>query len=142
MVNFLPLPNYTDPNIAQVNNSNYRSSYAGAYPKREDMVRIDYNVTPNLQVYWRYIQDKDEQQVPYGLWVNGGINYFLTPTTFGAPGKGHVGHATFSITPTTGQRVHLRQEPQPALFLPDGRSRSTARRLAIRANGMRIQPPA
>ncbi|MEO8373352.1 MAG: hypothetical protein ABI806_29475, partial [Candidatus Solibacter sp.] len=100
MVNFLPTANYTDPNIAQVNNWNYKSQYAGAYPKREDMVRVDYNVTPTMQVYWRYIQDKDEQQVPYGLWVNGGINYFLTPTTFGAPGKGHVAHITNSLSPT------------------------------------------
>ena len=64
------------------------------------MVRIDYNVSPTMQVYWRYIQDKDEQQVPYGLWVNGNVNYFLTPITFGAPGKGHVAHITKSITPT------------------------------------------
>jgi len=56
------------------------------------MVRIDYNITPSLQVYWRYVQDKDEQQVPYGLWVNGGINYLLAPITFGQPGKGHVAY--------------------------------------------------
>src|SRR5260370_12892590 len=100
MLNFMRTPNYTDPNVAQVNNWNYKSSYAGAYPKREALVRIDYNVSPSLQVYWRYVQDKDEQQVPYGLWVNGNVNYFLTHTTFGAPGKGHVVHITKSISPT------------------------------------------
>ena len=98
MVNFLPKPFYTDP--TNINNSNYYSSAAGAYPKREDMVRIDYNITPSLQVYWRYIQDKDEQQSPYGLWINGGVNWLLAPMTFGAPGKGHVAHITKSITPT------------------------------------------
>ena len=98
MLNFLPTPNYVDP--TNVNNSNYKSTYSGGYPKREDMVRIDYNITPSLQVYWRYVQDKDEQQVPYGLWVNGNINYLLAPITFGQPGKGHVAHITKSITPT------------------------------------------
>ena len=91
-----------------MNNSNYKSTYTGAYPKREDMVRIDYNITPTLQVYWRYVQDKDEQQVPYGLWVNGDINYLLAPITFGQPGKGHVAHITKSINAHTGQRIHLR----------------------------------
>ena len=98
MLNFLPMPNYVDP--TNVNTSNYRSTYTGAYPKREDMVRIDSNITLSLQVYWRYVQDKDEQQSPYGLWINGGINYLLAPMTFGAPGKGHVAHITKSITPT------------------------------------------
>ncbi|MBS1857640.1 MAG: carboxypeptidase regulatory-like domain-containing protein [Acidobacteria bacterium] len=100
MLNFLPLPNYTDPNPAQVNNWNYKSTYTGAYPKREDMVRIDVNPTSTLQVYWRYVQDKDEQQSPYGLWINGGVNYLLAPVTFGQPGKGHVIHVTKSITST------------------------------------------
>ena len=100
MLNFLPTPNYVDPNIAQVNNWNYKSTYSGSYPKREDMVRIDYNITPSLQVYWRYVQDKDEQQVPYGAWVNGNVNYLVAPITFGQPGKGHVVHITKSITPT------------------------------------------
>ena len=98
MLNFLPTQNYTD--TTNINNSNYKSTNSGGYPKREDMVGIDYNITPSLQVYWRYVQDKDEQQSPYGLWINGGINYLLAPMTFGAPGKGHVAHITNSITPT------------------------------------------
>ncbi len=99
MLSFLPLPNYVDP--TNVNNSNYKSTYTGAYPKREDMVRIDANISSTLQVYWRYVQDKDEQQTPYGLWVNGGVNYLLAPITFGQPGKGHVAHITKSISSTT-----------------------------------------
>jgi hypothetical protein len=106
MLNFFPKPNYnctgcpTDADPALQSQRNYRSSAAGAYPKREDLIRVDYNVTPSLQVYWRYVQDKDEQQSPYGLWINGNINYLLTPMTFGQPGKGHVAHVTKSITST------------------------------------------
>ena len=100
MLNFLPLPNYSAIPVERRHGYwNYKSSYAGAYPKREDLIRVDYNITPTLQVYWRYVQDKDEQHMPYGVWVNGNINYLLTPITFGQPGKGHVAHITKSITP-------------------------------------------
>ena len=106
MLNFFPKPNYNcdgcpgDADAADRLKRNYRSSFAGAYPKREDLLRIDYNITPSLQVYWRFVQDKDEQNSPYGLWVNGNINYALTPIVFGQPGKGHVAHVTKSFSST------------------------------------------
>jgi len=100
MLKFFPTPNYVDPDPTQVNSRNYKSTYSGAYPKREDLIRIDYNITPTLQFYGRYVQDKDEQQAMYGLWVNGNLNYALTPTTFGQPGKGMVFHLTKAFTPT------------------------------------------
>src|SRR5262249_44951678 len=56
--------------------------------------------TNTLQAYFRYVQDKDEQLSPYGLWVNGNINYALTPMVFGQPGKGMVAHLTKSFSPT------------------------------------------
>jgi hypothetical protein len=107
MLNFFPKPNYNCDGCANQEadpadrlKRNYLSSAAGAYPKREDLIRIDYNITPSLQVYWRLIQDKDEQNSPYGLWINGNINYLLTPMVFGQPGKGQVAHVTKTFTPT------------------------------------------
>ena len=141
MLNFLPLPNYVDP--VNVNATNYKSTYTGAYPKREDMVRIDYNITPTLQVYWRYVQDKDEQQVPYGLWVNGNINYLLAPITFGQPGKGHVAHITKSINSSTVNEFIFGKQPEQAVFLSDGCfAASIAPRSAIRDSGIPIPLPA
>ena len=100
ILNFFPTKNYVSPVASQLYQYNYRSQYTGNYPKREDMIRVDYNITPTLQVYWRYIQDKDEQQTPYGIWVNGSINYALDPITFGQPGHGHVGHMTKTFSST------------------------------------------
>jgi len=100
ILNFYPLPNYTETDPRQVYSRNFRSAYSGAYPKRQDMVRIDANLWPSFQVYWRFIKDKDEQDTPYGMWVNGGINYYLTPTRFGQPGKGQVVHMTKMFSPT------------------------------------------
>jgi hypothetical protein len=101
ILNFFPLPNYTE--VAQPSefyNRNYRSAMSAAYPKRQDMIRFDYNVTDNFQVYYRFIKDKDEQTAPWSLWVNGDLNWDLTPTVFGQPGKGHNFHATNMFSPT------------------------------------------
>lgn len=100
MLSFFPMPNYTDPDPRQKYNRNYRSSYSGAYPKRQDMIRVDANLWPSFQVYYRFIKDKDEQDTPYGMWVNGNINYALTPIRFGQPGKGQVVHVTKLFSPT------------------------------------------
>jgi len=100
ILNFYPLPDYVEADPAQRYQRNYRVAYSGAYPKRQDMIRIDSNPWSSLQVYWRYIQDKDAQNTPYGLWVNGGVNYLLSPVKFGQPGKGHVVHLTKMFSPT------------------------------------------
>ncbi len=96
----LPDPNWTDPDPKEVYNRNYRSQNSGAYPKRQDMIRIDANISPTLQPYYRFIKDKDEQNSPSGLWVNGNLNYHLTPAVFGQPGKGHNFHVTKMVSPT------------------------------------------
>ncbi len=100
MLNFFPLPNYTEADPRLRYSRNYKSAYSGSYPKRQDMIRIDANLWPSFQVYWRYIKDKDEQNTPYGMWVNGDINYLLTPVLFGQPGKGQVVHMTKMFSPT------------------------------------------
>ncbi|NWF83619.1 MAG: TonB-dependent receptor [Bryobacteraceae bacterium] len=100
ILNFFPLPNWSDPDPRQFYNRNYRSAYSGSYPKRQDMIRIDANITSTLQASYRFIKDKDEQNVPWGVWVNGGLNWDLTPTVFGQPGKGHNLRLTKTFTPT------------------------------------------
>jgi hypothetical protein len=92
MLNFLPKPNWVDPDPRQFYQRNYRTAYSGTYPKRQDMFRIDANISSSMQVYYRFIKDKDEQTVPWGLWVNGNQNFDMTPTIFGQPGKGHNFH--------------------------------------------------
>lgn len=100
MLSFFPLPNYTDPDPKQLYQRNYRSQYSGSYPKRQDMIRIDGNFWQSFQFYYRFFKDKDEQDTPYGMWVNGGINYALTPVRFGQPGKGHVVRMNKLFSPT------------------------------------------
>lgn len=100
ILNFFPKPNYVEQDPALKYQRNYRSAYSGNYPKRQDLIRIDANITDKFQVFYRFVRDKDEQDTPYGLWVNGGINFYLTPVRFGQPGRGHVLHANYVISPT------------------------------------------
>ncbi|MEJ5368062.1 MAG: TonB-dependent receptor, partial [Bryobacteraceae bacterium] len=100
MLSFFPLPNYVDPDPRLLYQRNFRSQYSGAYPKRQDMIRIDANFWPTFQFYYRFVRDKDEQDTPYGMWVNGNINYLLTPVRFGQPGKGHVVRMNKVFSPT------------------------------------------
>lgn len=100
MLSFFPLPNYVDPDPKLIYQRNFRSQYSGAYPKRQDMIRIDGNFWPSFQFYYRFVRDKDEQDTPYGMWVNGNINFMLTPVRFGQPGKGHVVRMNKLFSPT------------------------------------------
>lgn len=100
ILNFVPLPNYTDPDPRLVYWRNYKVVGTGNYPRRNDMARIDWNPTPGLNVYYRYINDTDHQDVPFGSWINGGINFLLTPTSFTQPGNGHSVHVTKTFSPT------------------------------------------
>ncbi|MGH9673873.1 MAG: TonB-dependent receptor, partial [Bryobacteraceae bacterium] len=59
MLNFFPLPNYVDPDPAQVYRRNYRNIATGTHPRRNDVVRIDANLSSRLTAYWRYVNDYD-----------------------------------------------------------------------------------
>ena len=118
MLKFFPLPNYTDPDPNLRYSRNYRSQYAGAYPKRQDMVRIDGNFWSSFQFYYRFIKDKDEQDTPYGMWVNGSLNYDLTPTRFGQPGKGHVIRTNKIFSPTVINELTFGKSRNNLYFAP------------------------
>ncbi|HWR51270.1 MAG TPA: TonB-dependent receptor, partial [Bryobacteraceae bacterium] len=98
ILNYFPTPNYVDSDPRQVHQRNYRAQYSGQYPRRQDMIRADYNVSDSLRVFYRYIQDSDRQTTPWGL--TGSTNFSAAPIEFGQPGHGHVFHVTNSFTPT------------------------------------------
>ena len=103
------------------------------------MVRIDYNITPSFQVYWRYVQDKDEQQVPYGMWVNGNVNIGIAPITFGQPGKGHVFHMTKSISLPLSTSSSSARATTSCIFTRRMRPQSIAPRWGIPRSGSGFQ---
>ncbi len=53
---------------------NHNSQQSVSYPRKENSIRIDYNVSENTRAYVRYTRDADQQIMPYGLGWTGGSN--------------------------------------------------------------------
>ncbi|HUS08524.1 MAG TPA: carboxypeptidase regulatory-like domain-containing protein [Bryobacteraceae bacterium] len=99
-LNFMPVPNYTDPDPRNRYRWNYRSQYSGGVPRRNDIVRTDANLSPSFRLYYRFGKDRDNLLQPWNSWQTGNINYFLTPVQQIRYGLGHVVHATKIFSPT------------------------------------------
>ena len=100
ILNFFPPPNYTDPDSRNLYRWNYRSVYSGGVPRRNDMLRIDANLTSTFRMYHRYGHDRDNLLVPWDSWMTGSINYLLTPIYQNRFGEGHLVQATKTFSPT------------------------------------------
>ena len=115
ILNMFPKPNFVDV-PSRVNQWNYIASVSGAYPKRSDMIRIDFNPTPRWFAYVRYTNNSDAQHVPWAApsgqscgpcWIYGSVNYDgLGALTFKQPGRGLVIGITRAIgTSFTNQLI-------------------------------------
>ncbi len=53
---------------------NHNSQLSVSYPRKENSLRLDYNITDSTKAYVRYTRDSDQQVMPYGLGWTGGNN--------------------------------------------------------------------
>ena len=67
---------------------------------REELVRIDHNLTDNYRLTFRYIHDSWSTTVPNPLWGIGTSNFQNIQTNFVGPGTSFVARLTANITPT------------------------------------------
>lgn len=105
ILNYFPAPNYTDPDPALRLQRNYTITATGPYPKRDDVLRFDANVGKGLHIYYRFIQDADHQDMPFGApW--GGNNYVNSYVRYAQPGHGHVVHVTKTFSPSLVNEAH------------------------------------
>ena len=65
LASFLPLPNTTGTGY------NYTSQVSNQIPRREDLLRVDYNVTDKLRVFGHYIKNVQPVTSVYGAFVLG-----------------------------------------------------------------------
>jgi len=100
ILKFFPLPNYTDPDPKQVYSRNYRTNVSGRNPRKQEVFRIDYAISPTLNAYFRGIRDNDDEDWPYGSWVAGDVNYDLTNTFRPQRGRGGVFSIVKTFSPT------------------------------------------
>jgi hypothetical protein len=64
---------------------------------REDMIRVDHNISEKIRLFVRYTQDADRQDVVPSLWVS--ASFPTVKTTLQAPAKSAVVHLTESLRP-------------------------------------------
>src|SRR5215475_9995023 len=94
ILNLYPLPNVTgNPQY------NYTSSVSTLYPRREDILRIDYNITDRTRLSARYTNNKEERLLAYGSFAST-LNFPLSPISFPRPGRNGVLSLTHTFSPT------------------------------------------
>lgn len=94
ILNLYPLPNVTG------NASfNYSSSISTLYPRREDILRIDYNITDRTRLSARYTNNAEKRLLAYGSFASD-LNFPLAPTSFPRPGRNGVLTLTHTFSPT------------------------------------------
>jgi len=109
LLNIYPLPNQalaTNSNLPGGATYNYQTQLPGSSPRREDLLRLDYNLTEKIRVFGHYIKDISNAGIPYGTWVLG-INPPITPISEPIPGNSLAGGMTYMITPTLTNEFNL-----------------------------------
>ncbi len=92
---------YPLPNAQRFQNSgyNFTSQVSDSYPRREDLLRLDYNVNEKLRLFGHYVNNNDSITSVYGSFVLGS-NIPKVPITDARPGYSWAFGATFTPTPT------------------------------------------
>jgi hypothetical protein len=100
IVKFFPMPNYTETDPALRYSRNYRANVSGAFPRREDLFRIDYNISPTLTAYFRGTEDNDDENWPYNNWTAGSHNFDMYNNYRWQHGRGVLLHVAKTFGPT------------------------------------------
>ena len=95
-----PIPNA----IGAGNGFNFRSQISDSYPRREDLVRIDYKQSDSLSLFGRYVNNQDALTSFYGSFVLG-TNNPLVPVTDARPGRAFAVGATKTFNSTTVNEI-------------------------------------
>jgi carboxypeptidase family protein/TonB-dependent receptor-like protein len=90
---------YPLPNVAGRNDFNYTSSISTRYPRREDILRVDWNISEGTRLTGRYTNNKEQRLLAYGDFASD-LNFPLTPTSFPRPGRNGVLTLTHTFSPT------------------------------------------
>ena len=106
VLNFYPLPNYSPSLAAQLNVVNYTEQGSATHPRRNDVIRADYNFTSKLSGFFRYINDYDTSNILYdGVQFSSDVGGVLgqqgiSPIVHPNGGHGYATTLTYTISPT------------------------------------------
>jgi hypothetical protein len=113
LLNVLPVPNVTNscalaPGTAGcIKGYDYQSQYSTSYPRREDVVRVDYNVTASQRLFGHWIYNSNTYQgLEPGPFVLGS-NLPIGNIFYANPGSSWaVGHS-WTLSPTMTNELNL-----------------------------------
>ena len=86
---------FPKPNFSGGSGLNFTSQDPNSAPRREDLLRMDFQATNNWRVTGRYMKTKEDILQAYGTtWAGNGSDQLPTPTLFVHPGSNYMLSAT------------------------------------------------
>jgi hypothetical protein len=101
LLNLLPMPT-----VSGVKGYNYQSQISDQYPRREDLVRLDYNLTSKARIFGHFINNNNTYLSQYGSFVLGS-NTPLSPIQYANPGISWAVGSTYIFGPTLTNEFNL-----------------------------------
>jgi hypothetical protein len=98
ILNIFPTPNAQS---ASNRGFNFTTQNPDSYPRREDMLRMDANLSNNWKMFGHFLNNYDSVTSDYGSFVLGSNTPFGTPITDTRPGRSIAVGVTTIISPTT-----------------------------------------
>jgi hypothetical protein len=112
LLKMLPSPNVANScNVAPgtagcVKGYDYQSQVSDQYPRREDLIRMDYNLTSKMRLFGHFINNSNTYQSYYGSFVLG-ANLPISEIQYANPGYSWAVGSTYIFGPTITNEFNL-----------------------------------
>ena len=112
LLNMLPAPNVANSCAVTpgaggcIKGYDYQSQVSDQYPRREDLVRIDYNLTSKMRIFGHYINNNNTYQSYYGSFVLG-ANLPISEIQYANPGYSWAVGSTYVFSPTVTNEFNI-----------------------------------
>jgi hypothetical protein len=119
----LPIPPSAADVAAGLDPHIYTYNQRNVFNDTQELVRVDHTFGQKLNVFYRYLHDSLPSQEPGGLFNGSPLPGVSTSNTV-APGTQHLGHATYTFTPTLLAEVGYAYSYGAVISTPAGTSAS------------------
>jgi hypothetical protein len=97
---------YPDSNFSGGSGLNFTSQTPDSAPRREELLRMDFQATSSWRITGRYMKTKEEVTQAYGTtWAGNGSDQLPTPVLFTHPGSNYMLSATGILSQTMSLEV-------------------------------------
>ena len=99
---------YPTPNFTAGSGVNFTSQDPNDSPRREELLRLDFQATDSWRFTGRYMKTKEDILQAYGTtWAGNGSDHLPMPVLFLHPGSNYMVSATGILNPTTSLEVSV-----------------------------------